>query len=321
MLIGRVQADEAALQRFKKEAPNAWREVVRSYDGTTFSLVVNKTDRNTPSPEIVCFQRQDNIRIDRSLNIDGKKILAVQMANEFYAAKVGDTLGTGTMVLMGAEPRQPVDPKQFSNSIIDFSDARPSLMIGGIYLPESFVGIADFPKRSKIGYLIIDAVSEMGADGNEIVRLRVEIAEKDNSGVFVPFNTKSEFSNIRELKLSPSRNWCAVEFNGPVRAGVGAEIIEGTHSELLEFESSGFHPKSKRTIFKFEENTQEKTLEYSACTKADIPDNFFHVTTLGLPELEHFIPNSNYVFWSLIVIGIFIAALGFGIGRRKKSNR
>ena len=320
MLRDGVRADDATLQRFKKEAPDAWREIVRAYSGTSFALVDHRADNISP-PEIVCFQRHNDIRIDSRLNIDGKFIYAVKMANQFYAAMVGDASGTGTVVLMGAEPRQPADPRQLSNSILDFSDARPSLMIGGIYLPESFVGIGDFPTRSNIGYLIRDAVSETDADGIEIVRLRVEISEKNGHGEFTPFKTKDGFSNIRELKLSPSRNWCAVEFNGTVRAEVDTDMIEGSHFELLEFESSGHHPKCKRTIFEFKGNRQEKLMEFSICKNVVVPDNFFHITSLGLPELDHFIPKANYVLWGLIAGGIVITLVGFGIGRRMKSNR
>jgi hypothetical protein len=313
-LGGRTEADDATLQRFKQEAPQAWREVIQSYDRTSFSFM-KQVQGNTALPATVCVQEGDNIRTDTIAKIDGKKILGVRMANEHYAAVAGDATGTGQVILMGAEPRIPPDTRVFSNSIVNFKHVRPSLTVGGFYLPSSFVDIGDFPSRLSMGLKVRDAVSDIGTDGSEIVRLKIELVEMNESGVFVPKAFEDGVANIQELTLSPNRNWCATRISGTVRSGRGDKIMKGTQIEQLGFQSNGFHPTSKRVAYKFEGVVTESIFEYSEISKIEVADNFFHVTSLGIPELDKFMPKPRYWLWALIVIGVVVMIAGLYVGR------
>jgi hypothetical protein len=319
LLTGQLSADESTVQRFMKEAPNAWREAIQAYDETTFSL----EKRSSISPEQVsifnCFQRVNDVRVEQKLESKGRTLFAVKLANRYYAASAGD-MGNGKTLLSGAEPRIPSNPKQSSNSIIDYSDIRPSLFIGNIYLPEAFVGVGDFPKRMKIGYLVHDAISEFDINGAEVVVLKIEISQKIPSGEFLPINTKGGFSNVCTLKLAPARNWCAVEFLGPIRIRDGEKVVEGTLAETVEFESGGFHPKRKSSVMKLQGTSQETRTDYSIFTPANKPDDFYSVTSLGFPELDQFFPKRSSAFWYLAVIGLTLTIAGYFWGKRRKGD-
>ena len=316
MLFGRVEADDATIQRFKDEAPRAWREVANFYDGKSFKFEKRNSE---PKREFVCHQRKIDIRIDTSIIHDGKRMSGVELANQYYAASAGDAYGDGNMILMGAEPRQPSDPWKLSNSIVDFAGVRPSLSVINRYLPESFVGFPDFPKRMDLGYVVRSAVSQVGKDGHEVVRLKIESCQKNDRGNFETIENTNGYSNFAELTLSPSRNWCVVSYRGPVRVNVQDKTIEGTESVFVEYGSSGFHPTFKRAITEIAGNKKEIEFEFSLCTDAEKPADFFRVTSLGLPELDQYIPSSRR-YWYMALIGICAALVGIALRMRNKNS-
>lgn len=315
MLIGRVGAEDATIQRFKDEAPKAWREVANFYDGKSYTFAKKNSE---PKREFVCHQRKDDIRVDTSIVHNGKKMSGVELANLYYAASAGDAQGDGKMILMSAELRQPTDPWKLSNSIIDFAGVRPGLSVSGRYLPESFVGLPDFPERLDLGYVVRSAVSEVGKDGHEVVRLKIESCRKNDRGYFEAIESANGYSNVAELTLSPRRNWSVVSYRCPVRVDVQGETIEGTEAVFVEYGLSGFHPTRKRTITEIAGNKRISEFEFSSCVDAKKPADFFRVTSLGLPELDQYIPSVRR-FWYLALIGILVALIGVAIRMRSKS--
>ena len=291
-------ADDTSVKRLQREAPYAWEQLEKNYNGKSFNVETVQGDQLRWSSCV--RQLNGNIRIEYERNPeDSSASSRVELVNDRYEAtlssnpdsngqwnlekcKIGPWIGHGNLAV-----------------------ACPGLRVLIYHLPNVVVGLVSIPESRDSGIVLNNAWTENDPFGDELIVADFLPAARNVSGELV-VNEEIAHGFILRVHFSPKRNWCVTKVHCKNRA-IAQEI-----SVELFFENENCHPSEIRMV---EENLtngkQNSTIETFTEPVADtLANKDFYLSAFGLTEPPIESPGN---FRRNIMIGLMVGCLTGGL--------
>ncbi len=340
VLVNLSEADEATLDRFRTEAPQAWNVMRQSYSGKEFEIQSERVDRvsisDLPKPVVVSEEsgKKSIARINSLLKIRRKLVKkkpayphdkptqTLEMVEE--TTEGIELLNTKYLGILTAdfpakldyyEPLGDDQASEKSKLELDY-ETMPALRLGNTVIDRSIVGFPYFSEvEGHANYVVEDAEEFTRKDSDKLVRVTLSLGILKNGKVV----STSPHMLEGVVVLDPSRSWCVVEYHDKF------DNNEGNPDSRLDMiitpssEPEVSHPIQIESTNAFSDGILWTTSEkFTPLVDTDLTEDECYFSAYGLPEPPEFRRSwlTTGILLAIVCILLFLVILR----RRKAGN-
>ncbi len=301
------KADEATLEKLRREAPIAWERTRQAYSGKEFIKKGKRQDSISVFgllKEVVVSGEMRDVEIERVINnlrirrklIIKKPTEAPKEIKQNLKLVPRTTQGTAIVnkwytgdIVEGASPivesfQLLLDDETSAALSLEFDyETMPALRLGdNAVLDRSIIGFPHFVlAKNHPNYVINDAEEFTSESGDVLVRVTLDLGILENGEL----ESVSKYFKEGVVVLDPARDWSQVEYhhksdNREPNPDMTVDVVVTTSPEPDEF-----HPSKMETRVVWSDGSLWHTVEeFTKLTDTDLRVSDCYFSAYGLPE-------------------------------------